>query len=140
MPTETLDYHYQTVGRILAYLIENGLKKINIEPSDAMPIMTETWGTEEEVLSSFSDIIEWMLDEGLIRAEAKSQSLDGPTSLFGVQLTSKGIGLIQIKPENDKSIEETIRDAPKEGLDAQTYTKIGAFAGAALGGLIKSIS
>lgn len=59
-------------------------------------------------------------------------------SFNGMQLTSKGIALIQAKPDGtplQASIEETVTDNTGSDLDASTYTRIGA-----LGGFTRSIS
>ena len=63
-----IDYHYQTMGRILSHLVQQGLKRVDFDDSDAMKIMTERHGDEEEVLQTFADVLHWMNDEGLIRS------------------------------------------------------------------------
>ena len=137
----TLDYHFQTVGRILVYLIESGLARVDLEASDAMDIMTYRRGDEEEVLQAFADCLKWMLDEGLIRASEVAE-FDGGYAFSGIQLTSKGLAAIRANP-NDKdigeSIQERVRRADQQPLDTSMYTKIGEFVGSLLGGLTKSI-
>jgi hypothetical protein len=43
----TMDYHYETIGRVLAYLVDQGLKRVNLQTSDAMKIMTHRIGDEK---------------------------------------------------------------------------------------------
>ncbi len=104
--------------------------------------MTHRIGGEEEVLATFNDALYWMLDEGLIRVANKSETLGGTLLLVGVQLTSKGIAVIQTKiddPEIGESIERAATEA-KGGLEPSHYTNIGSFVGGILGGFTKSIS
>ncbi len=107
-----------------------------------MTIMTFRRGDEEEVLKTFSDCLHWMLSEGLIRAK-NVEEFDGGYFFSGVQLTSLGIHIIQQEtgdPEIGPTIEESAKKKSGADLDASKFTKIGAFVGGALGGLIKSIS
>lgn len=138
----TIEYHYQTVGRILVHLVENGLRRVDLEPSDAMDIMTERRGDEEEVLQAFSDCLQWMIAEGLVRAH-DVQEYDGGYIFSGVQLTSAGIAMIKAKPQDSEigaSIEERVAEQADNPMDASVYTKIGEFVGSALGGLTKSLA
>ena len=135
-----MDYHYETVGRVLAHLVNVGLKRIDFEPSDAMDIMTERRGDEEEVIETFADVVKWMHDEGLIRIHA-IQEFDGGFAFSGVQLSAKGIAVVQAKP-NDAALGESIEkrvSAEGGGLDASVYTKIGAFVGGLIGGVSQSL-
>jgi hypothetical protein len=137
-----IEYHYQTIGRILAYLVNKGLARVEFDASDAMEIMTERQRDEEEVLSTFSDCLHWMNDEGLIRV-ANISEYDGGYNFIGVQLTSRGIALIKSDP-NDKeigsSIEKRVTDSGGSDLGSSVYTRIGEFIGSALGGFTKSLA
>lgn len=139
--SSTIDYHYQTVGRILVFLIEKGLARVDLEAQDAMDVMRETRGDEEEVLQAFADCLQWMIAEGLIRAHSV-QEYDGGYSFNGVQLTSAGIAMIKRKTDDAEigpSIEARVKKQDKEPLDVSAYTKMGEFVGSALGGLTKSL-
>lgn len=136
----TMEYHYQTMGRILSHLIQKGFSRVDFDESDAMDIMTERWGSEEEVLQTFADVLHWMDSEGLIRV-ANIQEYDGGYAFSGVQLTSKGIAAIQAKPA-DPELGDSIEKKVSEGgdLDASVYTKIGSFVGGLLGGAVQTMS
>lgn len=136
----TIDYHYETMGRILSYLIQQGLKRVDFDNSDAMEIMTERHGDEEEVIQTFADVLHWMLSEGLIRAHSV-QEYDGGFAFSGVQLTSRGVAAIQATPNDPalgESIEKTVND--KGSLDSNTYSKIGSFIGGFVGGVTQALS
>lgn len=108
----TIDYHYQTMGRILSHLIQQGFKRVDFDTSDAMDIMAERHGDEEEVLETFADLLYWMRDQGFIRV-ASIQEFEGGFAFSGVQLTSKGVAAIQAKPndpELGESIEKKVND------------------------------
>lgn len=138
----TIEYHYQTVGRILVHLVEKGLSRIDLDPPDAMKIMTEQRGDEEETLKVFADCLRWMIDEGLIRT-LSADEFEGGFAFSGVQLTSTGIAMIRRDPQDSNigcSIEHRVSRAKGEPMDPGVYTKIGEFVGGALGGFTKSIS
>ncbi|MES4992416.1 hypothetical protein ACTJJ7_11310 [Phyllobacterium sp. 22229] len=136
----TIDYHYQTMGRILSHLVQQGFKRVDFDASDAMDIMTERRGDEEEVLKTFADVLHWMRDEGLIRV-GTIQEFDGGFAFSGVQLTSKGIAVIQAKP-NDPELGESIEKKVSDNgsLDASAYTKIGSFVGGLIGGAAQALA
>lgn len=48
----SMEYHYQTMGRILAYLVSKGLARTDLDATLALDIMTEREGSEEEVLQT----------------------------------------------------------------------------------------
>ncbi|WP_210214309.1 hypothetical protein, partial [Sinorhizobium meliloti] len=136
----TIEYHYETMGRILSHLVNAGLSRVDFEPSDAMDIMTHRIGDEEDVVNAFADVLHWMKDEGLIRV-ASVQEFDGGYAFNGVQLTSKGIAAIQAKPtdpELGESIEKKVGE--KGELDISVYTKIGSFVGGLIGGATQALS
>jgi hypothetical protein len=136
-----IEYHYQTIGRVLAHLVDRGLRRVDLDSEDAMVIMTERWGDEEEVVAVFADVLQWMIAERLIRASSVAE-YDGGYDFIGVQLTSRGISVIQADLDDAKpgeTIERTIAKRGAAGLDAPTYTKIGSFVGGFMGGFTKSM-
>lgn len=135
---DNLDYHQELVGRALAHLIENGLRKVDIEPADYFDIMAEARGDEEEAVETFADVIEWMQSEGLITI-ANTQGMPVGKMFNGVQLTSKALAIIkQPQAQLGGSIQETV--SKKDGLDRDTFSKIADALGSALGGFVKSMS
>jgi hypothetical protein len=137
----TMQYHYETMGRILSHLVNQGLSRVDFEPSDAMDIMTERRGSEEEVLKTFTDVLHWMHDEDLIRVSSLNE-YEGGFSLLGVQLTSKGIAIIQTETK-DAELGDTIerKVAEHDGeFDSSIYAKIGELVGSLAGSFTKSIS
>lgn len=137
-----IEYHYQTIGRILAHLINRGLSRVDLDPSDAMEIMTERRGNEEQVLSTFSDCLHWMVSEGLIRV-SNIHEYEGGYDFMGIQLTSAGIALIRSDPKDAEigpNIEKRVTESKGADLGSPIYTRIGEFVGGAFGGFTKSIS
>ncbi|UVK40566.1 hypothetical protein LHFGNBLO_002042 [Mesorhizobium sp. AR10] len=138
-----LEYHYETIGRVLKHLIDRGLRKVDLDGSDARNIIPEQEGREDEwdVENTFDSVIHWMIDEGLLRASSIQQDED--CDIFnGVQLTSKDLAVIKKQPsgqELDGSIEEILKDEKKTALSADVYTKIGSLVGGAAGGFIQAI-
>jgi hypothetical protein len=125
---------------VLAYLVERGVGRVNIGTRDVMEIMTHRIGDDHEVTKTFTDVLHWMLAEGLIRVANKSETIKGELLLINAQLTSLGIGIVQAKVE-DPDIGETIEKTVARGnLEPAAYTKIGSFVGGVLGGFTKSIS
>ncbi|MFD2058265.1 hypothetical protein ACFSQT_35835 [Mesorhizobium calcicola] len=137
-----LDYHFQTIGFILKDLLDHGLRKVNYSAENSMEVMLYRAGDEDEVHATFNDVLHWMIDEGLIRTDSIQ---DGdPCDYFnGVQLTSKGIAIVQAKPPEGSDLEysivKTIQEPPKGGLGADVYAKIGSAVGGLLGGLAQAM-
>ncbi|MQX63960.1 hypothetical protein GHK78_13045 [Sinorhizobium meliloti] len=102
--------------------------------------MTEPWGSKEEVRQTFADVLHWMNNEGLIRV-SNIHEYEGGYAFSGVQLTSKGVAVIQVKP-NDPELGESIEKKISEpgSLDASVYTKIGSFVGGVIGGVTQALS
>ena len=138
-----LDYHFQTIGFILKDLLDHGLRKVEYSEENSMEVMLYREGDENEVHATFNDVLHWMINEGLIRADS-IQTGDVCDYFVGVQLTSKGIAVVQAKPPEgsdlDQSIKKTIQEPPKGGLGADVYGKIGSFVGGILGGFGQSFA
>jgi hypothetical protein len=133
-PASKLDYHFETMGRILAHLVSNGVRKVNLGSADAMGIMTYREGDESEVLATFRDAIDYLIAEGLVRADNRNVSLDGRYKFLGVQLTGAGVKAVQVPhtKELGGSIAETV-ESPKTKKDSSFYQKIGEL----IGGVVK---
>jgi hypothetical protein len=118
-----------------------GLGRIDLDQSNAMEVMTERWGDEEQVLATFADCLHWMNDEGLIRVQNISE-YDGGYDFIGIQLTSKGVAVIKSETNDAEiggNIEKRVTESKGADLGASIYTKIGEFVGSAIGGFTKSI-
>jgi hypothetical protein len=135
-----LDYHNELVGRITAFLVEKGLRRVDIEPGDAFSIMVETRGDEEDALGTFFDVLHWMKDEGFIRV-GKIQAHSHGEIWNGVQLTRKALAAVQQPSEklDGKSVATTIEEK-KGSIDSDTFHKIADAVGGFVGGVVKSIT
>lgn len=132
--------HYEIIGRILSFLVNQGLRRIDFDPSGASEIM-ESSESDDEFMKTFTDVLRWMHEEGLIRAANISETMDGVAFFIGVQLTAKGIAVIQADPgdpELGTSIEKRVTET-RGSLDASVFTKIGSFVGGMLGGFTKAV-
>ncbi|BCG70149.1 hypothetical protein MesoLj113a_13070 [Mesorhizobium sp. 113-1-2] len=126
----TLSDSYEVIGRILAKLILNGLRRQELE---AKPIYSENYPTGDDV-HHFVDVMEWLRAEGLVTV--LSQNIAG--GYFGAQLTAKGIVAIEKGSFNgSSSIRETVEARPG-GLTSDNYGKIGSFVGGLIGGFAQS--
>ena len=138
----TLEYHYETIGRILVHLINHGLSRLNLDQSDAMQILTdEHRGTPEQVVADFFDCLDWLHDEGLIRVDEVVRHLNNQT-FRGVQLTSKGIAVIKADPgdpDMGTNIEKRVTESKGADLGASIYGKIGKFVASTFAGSAKSL-
>ena len=142
LPKSKLDYHYYTLGRILFFLAENGLSKIDFNPSNAMEVMDYREGNEEDVLKAFSGVLRFMIKEGVIRAD-NIQEYEGGYFFNGVQLTSKGLVLVQTNASTidtalTGSISANTASAPALSTDTSYYGKWGEFAGSLIASATKS--
>lgn len=135
-----LEYHYETIGRVLDHLVSNGLRRLDFEAADAMDVMTHRIGDEVDVLATFNDVLHWMLGEGLIRCTSV-QDCEYCDYFNGVQLTSKGIAIIQTNAPIDgldANVQDTLTQADMGSLSSDVYQKIGSFVGGAAGGFLQS--
>ena len=108
---------------------------------DAFGKMVETRGDEEDALQTFSDVLHWMKNEGLIHV-SKILEYDGGYNFNGVQLSANGIAAIKAQPGGigiQETIQETIDKSGGEPLDNSMYTRIGEFFGSFAGGFTKSL-
>lgn len=122
---------YELIGRILAKLILNGLRRQALEAKHVSE------NVNSETTHHFVDVMEWLRSEGLVTTQA--QYLDG--SYFGAQLTAKGIAAVEKGAFNGStSIRETVEAKPDGGLASDTYGKIGSFIGGLIGGFAQSAS
>lgn len=142
-PESALDYHHYTLGRILFYLAKQGLRRTNFDQSDAMEIMDYRKGDEAEVVAVFHDVLLFMDSEGIIRV-SHYQPHSGGYYFNGVQLTAKGLQLIQADPSKiDNSLKGSIvaNTASPEvtSIDNSYYNKWGEFAGSFLASITKSL-
>lgn len=138
----TIECHYETIGRILSHLVKQGLARVTLDTSSAGQLVPEDVSGRTEMMAAFADVVHWMQSEHLIRMSQYNE-LEGHFAFYNVQLTARGIALIQAEPDGmmlGKSIERTVAEDAGEGLDASVYTKIGAFVGGLAGGFTKSIS
>jgi hypothetical protein len=141
LPQTNLDYHYYTLGRILFDLAERGLSKVHYDQSSAMDVMSFRRGDEQEVLRVFADVLSFIVSEGIIRVDSVQEYDDG-YSYNGVQLTSKGLALIQTKPQLatlSGSIVENAAEEKQKGADQSFFSKWGEFAGSFVGSITKSL-
>jgi hypothetical protein len=141
-PESDLDYHHYTLGRILFFLANKGLKRIDLDQSDAMDIMDYRRGDESEVLTVFHDVLMFMINEGIIRVSNYSPHSYG-YNFQGVQLTSKGLTLIRANATNIDtaligSIAANTSSAPASSNDTNYYAKWGEFAGSFIASATKS--
>jgi hypothetical protein len=120
---------YEMIGRILAKMINGGLKRQSVTVSDVAGA-----GAEQEALRHFVDVMVWLQSEGMLNIGSAYNAGD-----FGhVQLTAKGIAAVERGTFNGTSIRETVEAKPEGGLSSDTYGKIGALVGGWMGAFIQS--
>src|SRR5258707_14798262 len=90
-PLETkLEQHMAVVGQVIAKFVSGGVSSQAIDT-----------GAPEAFLGSpvdpptFEAVINWMLDEGILRGKQRIETSDVRLRLNGVQLTSKGLAIEQ---------------------------------------------
>ncbi|RVC78057.1 MAG: hypothetical protein EOS58_06235 [Mesorhizobium sp.] len=124
----SLNDSYEVIGRILAKLILNGLRRQRLEPNHVME------NVDSDATHHFVDVMEWLRNEGLVTSQA--QYTDG--SYFGAQLTAKGIAAVERGSfDGSTSIRETVEAKPG-GLTSDSYGKIGSLIGGLIGGFAQS--
>ncbi|RWN38024.1 hypothetical protein [Mesorhizobium sp.] len=134
-----LEKDQEAIGRILEVLLSGGLGRHRFDSyHDGLKVLH--MDDLDKATAAFDDVLGWMIDEGLVRAQNVSATLSHGTTYIGVQLTSKGLQALQMKASTDeKSVAETLKDT-KGDLAPLAYAKIGALFGGFVGGTIKAIS
>jgi hypothetical protein len=131
MAESILDQHMAVMGRVIAKFVSTGLLPHNIDSRRVENFL----GTTEDK-KTFESVIEWMLDEGIIRAKNKSTTMDGTIHVAAVQLTAKGLAIVKQPLSEGETIEKRIQSA---GADNSLFSKIGELLGSAAGGFAKSV-
>lgn len=138
-----LPYHHYTLGKILFFLANQGLRRVNFDQSDAMDIMDFRRGDESEVLAVFHDVLHFMMNEQIIHVSRYRLHNSG-YDFNGVKLTAKGLQLIQADPSKiDKSLSGSIvantKSSETTSTDTSYYGKWGEFAGSFIASVTKSL-
>ena len=131
MTDSTLDQHMAIVGRIIAKFVSDGLAQHNIDSRRADKFLGDP--TDKQ---TFEHIMDWMLDEGIVRARKVSRAMDGTMYIAAAQLTAKGLAIVKAPIADGDSIEKRVQSA---GTDNSLYSKIGELVGSAIGSLTKSL-
>jgi hypothetical protein len=128
----TLDQHMALVGRAVAAFISNGLSSMNVDSRAPEKLL----GTQEDP-KIFASVLQWMLDEQLIRARNIAKTVDGTIHLAGAQLTAKGIAIVKQPLQGGDTIEKRIQSAEGDGLN---WSSIGDLIGGIAGGFTKALA
>lgn len=140
-----LQSHREIIGRVVRWLHEQGLSKVQIRSTSILEELGYSDSENAPGVAEISDVLEWMLDEGLIRMTGdrrRARTMDGQFFYVGVQLTSFGIETLQAKLQGTaepKTIEEELESADGD-LAPSVYVKIGAVIGGILGGAARTLS
>ena len=123
-----MEYYYHTIGRIVGYLSNKGLARLDLDQAHAI----QSGKNPEQAVNAFQDCISWMQKEGLIWCGKTHKFSDdkGKIIVESVQLTPKGMSVIRANTHRAgicDSIQKLIEDSNGADLDAATYTMIGDF-------------
>jgi|tagenome__1003787_1003787.scaffolds.fasta_scaffold20848504_4 hypothetical protein len=132
MAETKLEQHMDMLGRIVAQFVAGGLSPRTVQSSK----ISEFLGQNEDSAIA-ADVLRWMVDEGLIRADVIHKGVQGDVQVYGAQLTSRGIAVLKSKTEAGDTIERKIESQSSSGI---RWSEIGDLIGGVLGGLTKSIT
>jgi hypothetical protein len=122
---------YEMIGRILAKMINGGLRRQSVTVGDVA-----SHGSEREALHHFVDVMVWLEREGMLNIGSAFISGD----FSHVQLTAKGIAAVEKGMFDGSSIRETVEKKSEGGLTAESYGKIGALIGGWMGAAAQTFS
>jgi hypothetical protein len=130
-PENKLEEHLAVVGRVIAKFVSQGLA-----PQAIDTFAPEAFLHTPVDRDTFEAVIVWMLDEGIIRAKQRIETLDGRLRLMGVQLTSKGLAIVQEPLPSGDSIAKRVQSNTGSGA---FWSSIGELVGSIAGSFTKSI-
>jgi hypothetical protein len=130
-----LEQHMAVVGQVIAKFVSEGLSSQAIDT-----------GAPEAFLGgpvdprTFEAVINWMLDEGILRARERMETfdgtLDGRVRFNGVQLTSKGLAIVQQPLPSGDNIAKRVQSNTGNGA---FWSSIGELVGSIAGSFTKSM-
>jgi hypothetical protein len=132
-PQETkLAQHMAIVGQVIAKFVSEGLSSLAIdcEAPEAFLGIPVDKGT-------FEAVINWLLDERILRARQRIETFDGRLRLNGVQLTSKGLAIVQQPLPSGDSIAKRVQS--NTGSSGAFWSNIGELVGSIAGSFTKSL-
>ena len=114
-----IENHMEILGRVVGKFVSVGLNPVDIDGRGASDFL----GAEVDAVV-FSGILQWMLDEEIIRA--KKVSTAGPAGgkivfIKGAQLSSKGLAIAQ-----QESIAKKLKDAQRDPSYGKTSVRSSA--------------
>jgi hypothetical protein len=119
------------VGRVIAKFVSEGLSSLAIDcgsPEAFLGIPVDK--------GTFEAVINWMLDERILRAKQRIETFDGRLRLNGVQLTSKGLAIVQQPLPSGDSIAKRVQSNTGSGA---FWSNIGELVGSIAGSFTKSL-
>jgi hypothetical protein len=123
-----LEQHLAVVGQLVAKFVSEGLSPQTIDT-----FAPETLLGRSIDPTIFEAVVVWMLDEDIIRAKQKIETLDGRLRLNWVQLTSKGLNIVKQPLPSGDTIEKRVQSG------STNWSSIGDLIGGIAGGFTKSI-
>jgi hypothetical protein len=128
-----LEQHMAVVGQVIArFVSEVGLSSQAIDTCVPEALL----GSRVDP-HAFEAVIIWMLDEKILRAKQRTETLSGRLCLSGVQLTSKGLAIVQQPLPSGDNIAKRVQ-SNNTGSGA-FWTNIGELVGSIAGGFAKSV-
>jgi hypothetical protein len=134
-PETKLDQHMAVVGQVIAKFVSEGLSSLEVDcgaPESFLGIPVDR--------RTFEAVINWMLDEGILRARERIETLDGTVDgrvrLNGVQLTSKGLAIVQQPLPSGDNIAKRVQSNTG---GAAFWSSIGELVGSIAGSFTKSM-
>ena len=131
--TETaLEQHMAVVGRVTAKFVWLGCWR-----TMSTPARPKSFLEFPRTSRSFQAVLNWMLDEGIIRAKNMSLTMDGTMFLAAAQLTAKGLAIVKQPLPGGETIEKRVQSDSSGDL---FWSKIGDLVGSAAGSFTKSMT
>jgi hypothetical protein len=126
-----LQQHMAVVGQVIARFISEGLSVQAID-TGAPEVFLGTPVDQQ----TFEAVINWMLDEGIIRGKQRIETLDGGLRINAVQLTSKGLAIVQHPLPSGDNIARRVQSNPG---GSAFWSSIGELVGSFAASFTKSI-
>jgi hypothetical protein len=140
---DNLEAQSAIVAAILRRLLKGGISRADLSVGEFRPdIRAAGYPEPADFEGLFSDIIDWLRDEGMIRIGQISEDDNGNDFFINCVITGHGMEVLRRKVDilDGATAADVIMSTKDHDASASQLVKIGGLIGGVIGGFTKSVS